>query len=301
MPGHSPPSRRALPPVSASLPPLPAAPPSGQVIAGDSLVVRYLNLVKFPHTLFALPFALVGVVAASRVAPVTPRLVALVVVAFTAARWVGVGANMIADRRWDALNPRNRQRELPRGALTVAQAARSVVVAALVFLAAAAAINPLCAWLAPVALAWVAVYGLTKRVTWWPHLWLGLGLAIAPVGGWLAVVGAWSTPWWTLCAIALAVTAWVGGFDILYALPDEGFDRAHGLRSAVVRLGVPGRCGSRARCTRRWCRCSRSSASGRGSARSGSWAWPWRRGCSRTSTRWCAPTTCRGWTRRSSG
>ena len=240
MPGHSPPSRRALPPVSASLPPLPAAPPSGQVIAGDSLVVRYLNLVKFPHTLFALPFALVGVVAASRVAPVTPRLVALVVVAFTAARWVGVGANMIADRRWDALNPRNRQRELPRGALTVAQAARSVVVAALVFLAAAAAINPLCAWLAPVALAWVAVYGLTKRVTWWPHLWLGLGLAIAPVGGWLAVVGAWSTPWWTLCAIALAVTAWVGGFDILYALPDEGFDRAHGLRSAVVRLGVPG-------------------------------------------------------------
>ena len=215
------------------------APPDGQVIAGRSLAVRYLNLVKFPHTLFALPFALLGVVAASFRAPVTGRLVLLVIVAFTAARWVAMGFNRIADSRWDALNPRTRDRELPRGRLTRAQAWLSVAVAGGAFLAAAAAINPLTRLLALPALAWVMLYSLTKRVTHWPHLWLGMSLAIAPVGGWLAVTGSWSEPWWVLAAITAAVATWVAGFDIFYALPDEQFDRSQGLRSAVVRLGVP--------------------------------------------------------------
>lgn len=215
------------------------APRDGQVMAGDSLLVRLHNFVKLPHTLFALPFALLGVVAASFRAPVTIRLVALVVVAFTAARWVAMGFNRIADRRWDALNPRTRDRELPRGRLTVTQAWVSVAIAGAVFLAAAASINPLTRALAPLALVWVMLYSLTKRFTWWPHLWLGLGLAIAPVGGWLAVTGRWSEPWWLLAAITLAVATWVAGFDIFYALPDESFDRSQGLRSAVVRLGVP--------------------------------------------------------------
>ncbi len=214
------------------------APPDGQVIAGRSLAVRYLNFVKFPHTLFALPFALLGVVAASLQVPVGWRLVLLVVVAFTAARWVALGLNMIADSRFDAANPRTRGRPLPQGQLTLPQAWASVAVAAVVFLAAAAAINPLTRLLAPVALGWVALYPLTKRFTHWPHLWLGMSLAIAPVGGWLAVTGRWSEPWWVLAAITVAVATWVAGFDIFYALPDEQFDRSAGLRSAVVRLGV---------------------------------------------------------------
>jgi 4-hydroxybenzoate polyprenyltransferase len=220
-------------------PGVPAASPEGQLLRGRSLVVRYLNFVKLPHTLFALPFALVGVVAASLAAPVGWRTVLLVVVAFTAARWVAMGFNRVADRRYDALNPRTRLRELPQGALSLTQAWISIGVAGILFLATAALINPLCAALGPLALAWVMTYSLSKRFTYWPHLWLGMSLAIAPVGGYLAVTGRWSEPWWVLLAITLAVATWVAGFDIFYALPDEGFDRSMGLRSAVVRLGLP--------------------------------------------------------------
>ncbi len=212
-------------------------PAEGQTFAGQSLLVRYVNFVKLPHTLFALPFALLGVLAASVTSPVTLRTVALVVVAFSAARWVAMGFNRIADRDYDAKNPRTMGRELPRGALTLPQAWGSVLLAAAIFIAAAAALNRLCLLLSPVALAWIMAYSLTKRFTWWPHLWLGLGLAIAPVGGYLAVTGRWSEPAWPLLAIAGAVATWVAGFDIFYALPDEAFDRREGLRSAVVRLG----------------------------------------------------------------
>ena len=112
------------------------------------------------------------------------------------------------------------------------------MLAAALFVLAAGLLNPLCLWLSPVALAWVLTYSLSKRFTWWPHLWLGLSLAIAPVGGYLAVTGRWSRPAWLLLAVTLAVATWVAGFDIFYALPDAGFDRDQGLRSAVVRLGV---------------------------------------------------------------
>lgn len=210
----------------------------GQLIRGRSLAVRYLNFVKLPHTLFALPFALVGVVAASLEAAVRWRTVALVVVAFTAARWVAMGFNRVADRRYDALNPRTRLRELPQGALSLGQAWVSIAVAGVLFLASAALINPLCGVLGPLALAWVMTYSLSKRFTYWPHLWLGMSLAIAPVGGYLAVTGRWSHPWWVLAAITVGVATWVAGFDIFYALPDERFDRSMGLRSAVVRLGL---------------------------------------------------------------
>jgi 4-hydroxybenzoate polyprenyltransferase len=212
-------------------------PSEGQTFGGESLLVRYVNFVRLPHTVFALPFALLGVLAASRMAAVSVRTVALVVVAFTAARWAAMGFNRIADRAFDARNPRTRNRELPRGALTLTQAWVSVILAAAIFVAAAALLNPICLLLSPVALAWVLGYSLAKRFTWWPHLWLGLGLAIAPVGGYLAVAGRWSQPAWTLLAITVAVATWVAGFDIFYALPDEGFDRSEGLHSAVVRLG----------------------------------------------------------------
>jgi 4-hydroxybenzoate polyprenyltransferase len=209
----------------------------GQTFVGESLLVRYVNFVKLPHTLFALPFALLGVLAASWIEPVTSRDVVLVILAFSAARWVAMGFNRIADRAFDARNPRTLNRELPRGTLTLSQAWISVVVAAAIFVAAARWLNPLCLLLSPLALGWIMLYSLSKRFTWWPHLWLGVSLAIAPVGGYLAITGRWSDPVWMLAAITLGVATWVAGFDIFYALPDAGFDRAEGLRSAVVRLG----------------------------------------------------------------
>jgi 4-hydroxybenzoate polyprenyltransferase len=224
----------------STIPPFPRSPvPSreAQTYAGESLLVRYINFVKLPHTLFALPFALLGVLAAARLERVTPRDVVLVVLAFSAARWAAMGFNRIADRGFDARNPRTLSRELPRGSLSLTQAWVSVGVAAGLFVLAAALLNPLCLLLSPLALVWILVYSVSKRFTWWPHLWLGVSLAIAPVGGYLAVAGQWSDPAWMLLAITLGVATWVAGFDIFYALPDAGFDRAEGLRSAVVRLG----------------------------------------------------------------
>jgi len=209
----------------------------GQTFAGRSLISRYASLVKLPHTVFALPFALVGVLAASRVAPLTCRIVVLVVVAFSAARFAAMGFNRIADRLYDGRNPRTREREIPRGAISVEQAAASVLFACIVFFVAAGLLNPICLALSPVALGWILAYSYAKRFTDWSHLWLGCSLAIAPVGGWLAVTGRWSQPWWLLLVITVAVLTWVAGFDVFYALPDESFDRDEGLHSAVVRLG----------------------------------------------------------------
>jgi 4-hydroxybenzoate polyprenyltransferase len=209
----------------------------GQTFAGDSLIVRYANFVKLPHTLFALPFALLGVVVASYEHPITWQTVGLVVLAFTAARFVAMGFNRIADRELDAKNPRTSKRELPTGRLTLTQAWGGVITACVVFVVSAWALNPLCFALSPLALVWIAGYSYTKRFTDWSHLWLGGALAIAPAGGYLAVAGAWSEPWWLLVVIAAAVTGWVAGFDVFYALQDEAFDRAERLKSLVVRLG----------------------------------------------------------------
>ncbi len=210
----------------------------GQTYGGASRLVRYVNFVKLPHTVFALPFALVGVTLASWIVPVTATMVVWVVIAFTAARFAAMGFNRIADRRYDALNPRTSMREIPSGAMSVPEAAASVFVASLVFIFAAWRINPLCLSLSPVALAWVLFYSYTKRFTRWSHLVLGLGLGIAPAGGYLAVTGAWSDPWWLLPALAVAVMSWVGGFDILYSLPDAEFDRSQGLYSVPATMGT---------------------------------------------------------------
>ncbi|PYO61696.1 MAG: 4-hydroxybenzoate octaprenyltransferase [Gemmatimonadetes bacterium] len=208
-----------------------------QTFAGDSLLVRYANFVRLPHTVFALPFALLGVIVASREQAVTPRVLGLAVLAFTCARFVALGFNRIADRELDARNPRTRNRELPSGRLTLAQAWVAVAVAAALFLWASSALNPLCFALAPVALVFISAYSYSKRFTHWSHLWLGLADGIATPAGYLAVTGRWSDPWWLLPAGALAVTFWVGGFDVFYALQDEDFDRAERLKSLVVRVG----------------------------------------------------------------
>src|SRR5256712_6750089 len=212
-------------------------PREAQTFLGESLLVRYVNFVKLPHTVFALPFALLGLVVASRETALTWRTLGLVVLAFTCARFVALGFNRIADRELDARNPRTRARELPSGRLTLRQAWVAVALAAAVFLATAWALNPLCLALAPLALVFISAYSYAKRFTHWSHLWLGLADGIATPAGYLAVTGRWSEPWWLLPVGALAVTFWVGGFDVFYALPDEAFDRSERLESLVVRPG----------------------------------------------------------------
>lgn len=212
----------------------------GQTLSGVSRIVRYVNLVKLPHTVFALPFALVGVTLGSYVAPVTVQEVIWVVIAFTSARFAAMAFNRIVDRDVDALNPRTKSREIPSGALSVASAGTAVIIACVAFVLAAWRLNPLCLALSPVALAWVLFYSYTKRFTRLCHLVLGIGLSIAPVGGYLATTGQWSDPWWMLVLLATAVATWVGGFDILYALQDIEFDCAHGLHSLPASLGERG-------------------------------------------------------------
>ena len=202
-----------------------------------SRALAYINLVKLPHTLFALPFALVGVVLASYRAAVTWETVGWVVLAFSAARFAAMGFNRIADREIDARNPRTSRRELPTGALRMTEAAAAVTLAGCLFLYSAWRLNPLCAALSPIALGWVLFYSYTKRFTRWSHAVLGIGLSIAPVGGYLAVTGAWSRPWWMLVVLAVAVATWTTGFDVLYSLQDVQFDREERLHSLPVAMG----------------------------------------------------------------
>ena len=215
----------------------PTAVREGQTLRGQGVLLRHANLVRLPHTVFALPFALVGVVLASYVAPITASDVVWVVVAFTTARFAAMGFNRIVDREIDARNPRTRSREIPSGAMSVREAGVAVTIASLLFFVAAWQLNTLCLALAPVALAWVLAYSYTKRFTRWSHLVLGVGLSIAPVGGYIAISGHWSDPWWMLIALAIAVATWVGGFDILYALQDVSFDRENGLYSVPSTFG----------------------------------------------------------------
>jgi 4-hydroxybenzoate polyprenyltransferase len=202
--------------------------------------VDYSNLVKLPHTVFALPFALVGATLASYRHRVDPWDIPLILAAFTSARFAAMGFNRIVDRAIDARNPRTRMREIPSGKLSVGEATAAVVAAGGVFLLCAALLNPLCLLLAPFALGWILFYSYTKRFTRYAHLVLGVALAIAPVGAYLAVTGTWSDPPAALLVLAGGVLCWVAGFDILYSLQDIDFDRSQGLHSIPAALGAKG-------------------------------------------------------------
>jgi 4-hydroxybenzoate polyprenyltransferase len=195
----------------------------------------YLSFVRFSHSVFALPFALAGALLAARHAPITWPKVGWILVAMVSARSAAMGFNRLVDRRFDALNPRTAGRELPRGVLSPAEAAMFVAAASAVFVYSAWRLNLVCFVLSPLALAIVFWYSLAKRYTTWTQLFLGLAMAVAPVGGWLAAGGGFGWEPWLLAA---AIGLWVGGFDVLYACQDLDFDRAQGLRSIPVRFGV---------------------------------------------------------------
>lgn len=202
-------------------------------------VIDYLNLVKFSHTVFAMPFALLSFVYAAKSMPEVNNpywwvmLLVQVVLCMVFARNVAMGFNRWADRFIDADNPRTANREIPAGKISPKQAAWFVAGNALLFIIVSATINPLCGWLSPVALAIVMFYSYCKRFTSLAHIVLGLSLGIAPVGATIAVLGE-ITP--QSIVLAMGVMCWSAGFDIIYALQDAEFDRSRGLHSVPSRF-----------------------------------------------------------------
>ncbi|MBL7755157.1 MAG: UbiA family prenyltransferase [Chitinophagaceae bacterium] len=202
-------------------------------------VRNYLSLVKFSHTLFALPFALIGLFLGVwyEGRPFEWRIFVAVVLCMVFARSAAMAFNRYIDARYDKLNPRTAVREIPAGIIQKSQAAVFVALNCIFFILTTWFINRLCFYLSPLALFIILFYSYTKRFTPLCHLVLGVGLALAPIGAYLAVTGYFS---WLPLLFSGVVITWVSGFDILYALQDEEFDRAQGLKSIPVLLGRKG-------------------------------------------------------------
>jgi 4-hydroxybenzoate polyprenyltransferase len=200
----------------------------------------FLRLVTIEHSVFALPFAFLGALSAMTVlnGQINWPVLAVITIAMVSARTFAMAANRIIDRHIDGRNPRTARRELVTGALSVRTAWTGAIAALVVFLACAAALNPLCFALAPLALVPLVVYPYGKRFTNWPHALLGVAQLIGPVGAWLGVTGTLrgSGPAWVL---GVAVGLWIGGFDLIYACQDTEIDRRIGVRSVPARFGVP--------------------------------------------------------------
>jgi 4-hydroxybenzoate polyprenyltransferase len=199
---------------------------------------KYLSLVKFSHTIFALPFAMIGAgLGFYEVGQLDAIRLLLILGCMVTARSAAMGFNRLVDRKFDAQNPRTALREIPSGGIGPQQAAIFVALNGLLFIGLTYGINPLCFYLSPVALAVILGYSYTKRYTALCHFVLGLGLSLAPVGAYLAVTGSFK---WPVIILGLAVLAWVSGFDIIYSLQDRDFDQAHDLYSVPVMLGQAG-------------------------------------------------------------
>ena len=200
----------------------------------------YASFVRISHTVFALPFALVGALLAARVGAAVAwswTRFAWIVACMVTARSAAMGFNRLADAAHDAKNPRTAMRELPAGRMARGEAIAFIAVATALFLVSAWMVGPLCFVLAPVALAIVFWYSLAKRFTDYAQLFLGLAMAVAPVGGWIAMGGPLSPVPFLL---GIAIGTWVGGFDVLYACQDYEVDRREGMRSIPVKFGIPG-------------------------------------------------------------
>jgi len=199
-------------------------------------VRTFLDLVRFEHSVFALPFAYIATLSAMNAANSHVHWIQLllVTIAMVGARTFAMAVNRIVDRHIDAKNPRTRGRELVTGVVSVRTAWVGAVVALAILMIAAAGLNTLCFVLSPVAAAVLAVYPYAKRFTWAPHAVLGLAQTIGPVGAWMAVTGHWS---WSAVLLGLAVGCWIGGFDIIYALQDYEVDRKIGVKSLPARFG----------------------------------------------------------------
>jgi 4-hydroxybenzoate polyprenyltransferase len=195
-----------------------------------------LDMIKFEHTIFALPFALIGMMLAARGVPggLQGRVLAWILVAMVGARSAAMSFNRLADAKIDADNPRTAKRHIPAGLLSRAQVALFLAVAIALFLVAAWQLNPLCLALSPVALILILGYSYAKRFTWLCHLWLGVATGVAPIGAWLAVRGQFNIVPLLLGAV---VMLWIGGFDIIYALQDYEFDVNASIYSLPKRLG----------------------------------------------------------------
>ncbi len=193
--------------------------------------------VKFSHTIFALPFALAAMIVAARETHGWPgwRNLLLILGAMVCARTCAMSFNRIVDRDFDRQNPRTSMRHLPAGEVSLASAWLLCILSGLGFMGASYLLRPLCFYLSPLALLIICGYSLTKRYTDYTHFYLGVALAVAPVGAWLAIRGSLS---WSILVLAVAVVFWLVGFDIIYALQDYEFDRRHGLHSLVVAWGV---------------------------------------------------------------
>lgn len=200
-------------------------------------VTTFGRMIRFSHSVFALPFALSSAALAARGVELRVGQLLWILVAMVGARSAAMGFNRLADHALDARNPRTAGRELPRGALSRVEVWAFVAASAGALVVAAAMLNPLCLALSPVALGIVFGYSYTKRLTALSHFFLGLALSVAPVGAWIAVRGSVEP---TPVVLALAVVAWVAGFDVIYACQDAEFDRREGLRSIPARLGVRG-------------------------------------------------------------
>ncbi len=201
-----------------------------------SRIAVFLEMIKFSHTIFALPFALTGALLAAQGLP-TWQQIFWIVMAMIGARTAAMGLNRVIDAEIDGENPRTKGRAIPAGLLGKGTVVLFIVLAILLMLYAASRLNPLCLKLAPVALFSLVLYSYCKRFTALAHVVLGLCLGAAPVGAWIAIRGSIDLP---AVLLGLAVLFWVAGFDILYALQDLEFDRARGLHSIPVRLGVNG-------------------------------------------------------------
>ena len=204
-------------------------------------IQKWASFVRFSHTVFALPFALAAMAVAARANRGWPggRTLGLILVAMVCARTCAMAFNRIVDRKFDALNPRTAGRHLPTGQISLVSAATLCFLSGAGLVGASFFLNSLCFYLSPVALIVVCFYSLTKRFTDYTHVYLGLALALAPVGAWLAVKGMDISGWEIIQMLVLAVVVvlWLVGFDIIYALQDYEFDRTHGLHSLVVAWG----------------------------------------------------------------